>query len=142
MSLLVATKLSALDVVRLRVGGTTRDALREALEYGKELDRLGFHRLWLAEHHNLPRRSQLRYSNPDWPNRGRHPAVESGSWWDHAAEPCAIGGGGEFRHAGNAVPWPIDLGLGSAPGADGDTMRALRRSADPVRLCSPYCFFH
>jgi len=53
MSRLAGIPLSALDVVPQRAGGTTADALQEALAYGRELDRLGFQRLWLAEHHNL-----------------------------------------------------------------------------------------
>lgn len=53
MKRLASTSLSALDVVPQRVGGTAADALNEALAYGKDLDRLGYHRLWLAEHHNL-----------------------------------------------------------------------------------------
>ncbi|RZT10453.1 luciferase-like monooxygenase [Duganella sp. BK701] len=53
MSLLASVPFSALDVVPQRAGGTMADALNEALAYGRALERLGYHRLWLAEHHNL-----------------------------------------------------------------------------------------
>lgn len=128
MNLLARTPLSALDVVPLRVGGSTADALSEALAYGRDLERLGFHRMWLAEHHNI---SGVASSAT---------AVLIGQI-AAATRSLRVGAGGIMlpNHAPLVVaenfgtletlfPGRIDLGLGRAPGADGETMRALRRS--------------
>jgi luciferase family oxidoreductase group 1 len=129
MSRLAGIPLSALDVVPQRAGGTTADALQEALAYGRELDRLGFQRLWLAEHHNLS---------------GVASAATAVLIGQIAAATCRlrVGAGGIMlpNHAPLVVaenfgtletlfPGRIDLGLGRAPGTDPETMRALRRSA-------------
>jgi luciferase family oxidoreductase group 1 len=129
MSLLARIPLSALDVVPVRAGGSAADALGEALAYGRDLERLGFHRMWLAEHHNL---SGVASSAT---------AVLIGQV-AAATRSLRVGAGGIMlpNHAPLVVaenfgtletlfPGRIDLGLGRAPGADGDTMRALRRSA-------------
>lgn len=128
MNLLARTPLSALDVVPQRTGGTTADALNEAVAYGKALDQLGFHRMWLAEHHNL---SGVASSAT---------AVLVGQIAASTSQ-LRVGAGGIMlpNHAPLVVaenfgtletlfPGRIDLGLGRAPGTDGDTMRALRRS--------------
>jgi luciferase family oxidoreductase group 1 len=128
VSLLANTPLSALDVVPQRAGGTAADALKEALAYGRDLDRLGFHRLWLAEHHNL----QGVASSATAVLIGQVAA---------ATRRLRVGAGGIMlpNHAPLVVaenfgtletlfPGRIDLGLGRAPGTDPETMRALRRS--------------
>ena len=45
-------KLSVLDQAPIRNGGTARQALDETFALAELVDRLGFHRYWLAEHHN------------------------------------------------------------------------------------------
>ena len=46
--------LSALDLVPLASGSTSHAALVAAVELARTVDRLGFRRLWYAEHHNMP----------------------------------------------------------------------------------------
>ena len=50
----MALLISALDPVPLVEGDTSIDALRNAAELARALDRFGYHRLWYAEHHNMP----------------------------------------------------------------------------------------
>ena len=47
-------KLSMLDLVAVREGGTVGDALQIALRTARHVESLGFARYWLAEHHNFP----------------------------------------------------------------------------------------
>ena len=44
--------LSVLDQTPIRSGGTAAQAIDETLELARVTERLGFHRYWLAEHHN------------------------------------------------------------------------------------------
>jgi len=46
-------KLSMLDLVSVREGGTVAQALAIALQTAQHAEKLGFTRYWLAEHHNM-----------------------------------------------------------------------------------------
>ena len=121
-------KLSMLDLVAVREGGTVSQAIAIALQTAQHAESLGFTRYWLAEHHNMP---GLACSST---------AVLVG----HIAsgtQRIRVGAGGIMlpNHAPLVVaeafgtlealyPGRIDLGLGRAPGTDQVTMRALRRN--------------
>lgn len=45
-------RLGALDPCTLRSGRTAEEALRESVEIARSCDGFGYHRFWLAEHHN------------------------------------------------------------------------------------------
>ena len=47
-------KLSILEQSTLPENATAATAVADTLAVAREADRLGFHRLWLSEHHNLP----------------------------------------------------------------------------------------
>jgi luciferase family oxidoreductase group 1 len=128
MNRLAQTLLSVLDVVPLRAGGSTADALREALAYGRELDRLGFHRIWLAEHHNLPgvASSATAVLIGQIAAATRNIRVGAGGIMLPNHAPLVVAE--NFGTLETLFPGRIDLGLGRAPGTDGETMRALRRS--------------
>jgi luciferase family oxidoreductase group 1 len=119
--------LSVLDLAPVGEGSTPADALRSSLVLAAEAERLGYHRYWVAEHHNMP---GIASSSP---------AVLLA----HAAgvtETIRLGSGGVMlpNHASLVVaeqfgmlealhPGRIDLGIGRAPGTDQLTARALRR---------------
>src|SRR4051794_20686704 len=44
---------SVLDLAPVPQGSTPADALRNTLELAQHAERWGYHRLWLAEHHNM-----------------------------------------------------------------------------------------
>ena len=46
-------KVSALNLVPQFQGETTIDAINRAVELGKILENLDYHRYWVAEHHNF-----------------------------------------------------------------------------------------
>ena len=46
--------LSVLDQSPVKRGGTPADAIRETVELAEAVDRLGYQRYWLAEHHATP----------------------------------------------------------------------------------------
>ena len=122
--------LSVLDVAPVARHMTVADALQRSLEVAQAAERLGYHRFWVAEHHNMPSVASSA------------PAVLLA----HAAmvtSTIRIGSGGVMlpNHAPLVVaeqfgmlealhPGRIDLGIGRAPGTDRVTMHALRRTAD------------
>ena len=53
MRTLAQTAFSMLDLVPVRMGGTVAQALHNSLDMAQHVERLGFTRYWLAEHHNM-----------------------------------------------------------------------------------------
>lgn len=121
------TAFSVLDLSPIVEGGDARRALLETTELARAAERLGYTRFWLAEHHNMP---------------GIASAATAVALAHVAAstETIRVGSGGVMlpNHAPMVIaeqfgtlealhPGRIDLGLGRAPGTDGETARALRR---------------
>jgi luciferase family oxidoreductase group 1 len=44
---------SVLDLAPVKLGGTISESFRETLDLARHVERLGFRRFWLAEHHNM-----------------------------------------------------------------------------------------
>lgn len=122
--------LSVLDLATVATGSTPAQALRETTKMAVEAERLGYQRLWVAEHHAMAAVASSA------------PAVLIAHLAD-ATSTMRIGAGGVMlpNHAPLVVaeqfatlealhPGRIDLGLGRAPGTDHVTARALRRAAD------------
>ncbi|MBP2477424.1 luciferase family oxidoreductase group 1 [Crossiella equi] len=132
MALSRSVPLSVLDLATVTEGTSSGDALRNTLDLAKHVERLGYHRFWLAEHHNMPGVASSA------------PAVLIGQV-AAVTDTLRVGSGGVMlpNHAPLVVaeqfgmlealyPGRIDLGLGRAPGTDPRTAHALRRSASPL----------
>lgn len=120
--------LSVLDLVTVGVGRSASDALGTSVRMARVAEARGFHRHWVAEHHSMP---GVASSSP---------AVILAYLAAHT-ERIRLGSGGVMlpNHAPLVVaeqfgtleamaPGRIDLGLGRAPGTDGATAAALRRT--------------
>ncbi len=121
------TAFSVLDLSPIVEGGDARRALLETTELARAAERLGYTRFWLAEHHNMPGIASAATAVVL-----AHVAAST--------ETIRVGSGGVMlpNHAPMVIaeqfgtlealhPGRIDLGLGRAPGTDGETARALRR---------------
>ncbi|UJA20785.1 LLM class flavin-dependent oxidoreductase [Thermoleophilia bacterium SCSIO 60948] len=121
---------SILDLAPVGEGRSVGDALRDSIELAQVAERLGYQRHWVAEHHNMP---GIASSSP--PVLIAHLAA--------ATERIRVGSGGVMlpNHAPLVVaeqfgmleaihPGRIDLGIGRAPGTDGATAAALRRTEE------------
>ncbi|HQR91447.1 MAG TPA: LLM class flavin-dependent oxidoreductase, partial [Caulobacter sp.] len=53
MSAAPSPVFSVLDLAPVPMGSTVGDALRNSLDLARHAERLGYHRYWLAEHHNM-----------------------------------------------------------------------------------------
>ncbi|MFG2528038.1 LLM class flavin-dependent oxidoreductase [Streptomyces sp. NPDC048516] len=120
--------LSVLDLVTVGAGHTASDAVRTAVGIARTAERRGFHRYWVAEHHSMP---GVASSSP---------AVLLAHLAAHT-ERIRLGSGGvmlpnhaplviaeQFGTLEAMAPGRVDLGLGRAPGTDGATAAALRRT--------------
>jgi len=119
-------KLSVLDQSPIREGGTTAQALAETVELAKLADQLGYHRYWVAEHHNT---ESFAGSAPEImiakiaADTGRIRVGSGGVMMTHYA-PLKVAE--TFRVLHTLAPGRIDLGIGRAPGSDLRTMAALQ----------------
>ncbi|MGA5563383.1 LLM class flavin-dependent oxidoreductase [Streptomyces platensis] len=120
--------LSVLDLVTVGAGSTASRAVRTAVDIARRAERRGFHRYWVAEHHSMP---GVASSSP---------AVLLAHLAAHT-ERIRLGSGGvmlpnhaplviaeQFGTLEAMAPGRVDLGLGRAPGTDGATAAALRRT--------------
>ena len=122
--------LSVLDLAPVSTGGSTGEALRHTTTLAQRVERLGYRRFWVAEHHNMP---AIASSSPAV--LIAHLAAATSS--------IRVGSGGVMlpNHAPLVVaeqfgtlealhPGRIDLGIGRAPGTDQHTALALRRTVE------------
>jgi luciferase family oxidoreductase group 1 len=120
--------LSVLDLATREYGQSNGDALRGSIDAAVHAERLGYERFWVAEHHGMPGITSSA------------PAVLL-SAVGAATSTIRIGSGGVMlpNHAPLVVAEQfgtlralygdrVDLGLGRAPGTDGATAMALRRT--------------
>jgi len=120
--------LSILDLAPIVAGGSVGQTLQNSRELAQHAERLGFHRFWLAEHHNMPGVASAATAVMiahvgQGTNRIR---LGAGGIMLPNHAPLIIAE--QFGTLDAMFPGRIDLGLGRAPGGDGLTARALRRT--------------
>ncbi|MDR2298941.1 MAG: LLM class flavin-dependent oxidoreductase [Comamonas sp.] len=127
MKSLNTVKLSMLDLVAVREGGTVADALQIAVRTAQQAEKLGFERYWLAEHHNMPGIASSATAVLIGHIAGATQKIRVGSGGIMLPNHAPLVVAEAFGTLAELYPGRIDLGLGRAPGTDGPTMRALRR---------------
>ena len=120
-------RLSMLDLVTVREGGTVRQALDLAVQTAQKCEALGFARYWLAEHHNMPGIASSATAVLIGHIAGKTERIRVGSGGIMLPNHAPLVVAEAFGTLAELYPGRIDLGLGRAPGTDGATMRALRR---------------
>ncbi|GLS16110.1 hypothetical protein GCM10007935_35500 [Hydrogenophaga electricum] len=126
-SSLPRTRLSLLDLVAVREGGTVAEALAIALRTAQHVETLGFERYWLAEHHNMPGIASSATAVLVGHVAGGTQRIRVGSGGIMLPNHAPLVVAEAFGTLAELYPGRIDLGLGRAPGTDPMTMRALRR---------------
>ena len=123
--------LSVVDQSPVRKGGTAGDALRETIELAMATDALGYHRYWLAEHHNL---ANFAGTSPEvliGQVAARTSRIRVGSGGIMLPHYSALKVAENFRLLEALYPGRIDLGIGRAPGSDPLTAAALAYPGQP-----------
>ncbi|EPG73197.1 luciferase family oxidoreductase, group 1 [Leptospira fainei serovar Hurstbridge str. BUT 6] len=111
-------KLSVLDQSPIRKGGTAKQAVRETVELIRLVDRLGYHRFWVSEHHNI---LGLAGSSPEVliaHLAGETNRIRVGSGGVMLPNHSSLKVAENFRMLETLFPGRIDLGVGRAPGGD------------------------
>ncbi|EPH45194.1 LLM class flavin-dependent oxidoreductase [Streptomyces aurantiacus] len=125
--------LSALEVSIVEAGTTPADALANCHAAARELDRLGYHRLWFAEHHHSPAIGAFPPVLLTAHTAASTPGIRLGSGGVLAPNHAPITLAEQFATLAALHPGRIDLGIGRGPGTfHAPTARALRRGADPA----------
>ncbi|GAB3048892.1 MsnO8 family LLM class oxidoreductase [Virgibacillus ainsalahensis] len=120
--------LSVLDLAPVKEGGSPRESFKESVKLAQAVEKFGFHRFWLAEHHNMPgiASSATSVIIGHIAEKTNHMRVGSGGIMlpNHATLVIAE----QFGTLESLYPGRIDLGLGRAPGSDQAAAYALRRT--------------
>jgi luciferase family oxidoreductase group 1 len=125
------TILSILDTAPVWRDSSPSRALRESLRTAPEAERMGYHRYWVAEHHNAPFIAScappvLVAQIAAGTSRIR---VGSGGVMLPNHPPLVVAE--QFGTLEALNPGRIDLGVGRSPGTDLTTAEALRRVSSP-----------
>jgi luciferase family oxidoreductase group 1 len=120
--------LSVLDLSPIVEGGTASDALRNTLDLARHVERLGFRRFWLAEHHNMPGIASSATAVAIGHVAGGTSTIRVGAGGVMLPNHAPLVIAEQFGTLEALYPGRIDLGLGRAPGTDQYTAYALRRN--------------
>src|SRR4051795_10108892 len=118
--------LSVLELATVGTGQSSADALAHTVAVAQAADRLGYRRIWVAEHHNMP---AVASTNPPvlialLAGATKELRVGSGGVMLPNHAPLVVAE--QFALLEAAFPGRIDLGIGRAPGSDPVTSWALR----------------
>lgn len=119
---------SVLDLSPIPTGATARDAFHRSLSLAQHAENWGFHRYWLAEHHNMTGIASAATSVLIGYIAGGTKTIRVGSGGVMLPNHAPLVIAEQFGTLESLYPGRIDLGLGRAPGSDQRTMMALRRS--------------
>lgn len=124
---LLNTRFSVLDLVPIVEGVNASEAIQRSLDLARHVEKLGFTRFWISEHHNM---ESLASSAPTiliGHIAGGTTTIRVGSGGVMLPNHAPLVVAEQFGTLGTLYPNRIDLGLGRAPGTDQRTAMALRR---------------
>src|SRR4030095_9089731 len=119
---------SLLDLSPIIEGGDAALAFRNTLDLARHAEDWGYHRYWLAEHHNLPGIASAATSIVIGHVAGGTKRIRVGAGGIMLPNHAPLMIAEQFGTLDALFPGRIDLGLGRAPGSDQLTARALRRN--------------
>lgn len=120
--------LAVLDLAPINEGAETAEAFRNSTNLARHVEKLGFHRFWLAEHHNMPGIGSSATSVLIGHIAGATETIRVGSGGVMLPNHAPLVIAEQFGTLETLYPGRIDLGLGRAPGSDQATAYALRRT--------------
>ncbi|MEZ6011244.1 MAG: LLM class flavin-dependent oxidoreductase [Hyphomonas sp.] len=118
---------SVLDLAPVPAGSTPAEALANTVDLARHAERLGYHRYWMAEHHNMTGIASAATAILIGHVAGATSTIRVGAGGVMLPNHAPLVIAEQFGTLATLYPDRIDLGLGRAPGTDQVTMRALRR---------------
>jgi luciferase family oxidoreductase group 1 len=122
--------VSVLDLVPVIEGGTATESFKNSIELARHAERLGYNRVWFAEHHSMPGIASAATSIVIGRVAAETSRIRVGSGGIMLPNHAPLLIAEQFATLEAMFPGRIDLGLGRAPGSDRATAHALRRSLD------------
>ncbi len=119
---------SVLDLAPVTVGSDAGQALRNTLDLAQHVERWGFRRYWLAEHHGMAGIASAATAVVIGQVAAATTRIRVGAGGIMLPNHAPLVIAEQFGTLAALFPDRIDLGLGRAPGTDQITARALRRN--------------
>lgn len=119
--------VAVLDLVGLRASESVGSAIARSVNLAQHVERWGYKRYWLAEHHAIAGLACSATSVLIGHVAGATKTIRVGSGGVMLPNHAPLVVAEQFGTLEAMYPGRIDLGLGRAPGGDAPTMRALRR---------------
>jgi luciferase family oxidoreductase group 1 len=120
-------RFSLLDLSPILEGSDASVAFRNTLDLAQHAEKWGYHRYWLAEHHNLPSIASAATAVVIGHAAGGTKTIRIGAGGIMLPNHAPLVVAEQFGTLESLYPGRIDLALGRAPGTDQATARALRR---------------
>jgi luciferase family oxidoreductase group 1 len=119
---------SILDLSPIVQGSDAAQALANTIDLAQHAERWGYHRYWLAEHHNIPSVASAATAVVIGAVAGHTSTIRVGAGGIMLPNHSPLVVAEQFGTLESLFPGRIDLALGRAPGSDQLTARALRRN--------------
>ncbi|MGK2914156.1 MAG: LLM class flavin-dependent oxidoreductase [Porticoccaceae bacterium] len=128
--------LSVLDLSPIIAGSDAAQSFRNTRDLAQHVERWGYRRYWLAEHHGMPGIASAATAVVISHVAAGTSTIRVGAGGIMLPNHAPLVIAEQFGTLASLFPGRIDLGLGRAPGSDMTTARALRRTlaADPDRF--------
>lgn len=120
--------LSVLDLAPITQGSNAAEAIAHTVDLARHAEAAGYHRYWLAEHHNMEGLACSATAVLIGHVAGATRSIKVGSGGIMLPNHAPLVVAEQFGTLATMYPGRIELGLGRAPGTDQPTMRALRRT--------------
>ncbi len=120
-------RYSLLDLAPVAEGDSTAQALAQSLDLARLAEAEGYHRFWLAEHHNMAGIASAATAVVVGHIAAGTRTIRVGSGGIMLPNHAPLIIAEQFGTLATLYPDRIDLGVGRAPGTDMATARALRR---------------
>jgi luciferase family oxidoreductase group 1 len=119
-------RYSILELASVSSGSTVTETFKKSLDLAKKGEELGYHRFWLAEHHNMISIASSATAVLIGYIAGGTKRIRVGSGGIMLPNHSPLIVAEQFGTLGSIYPNRIDLGLGRAPGTDQVTAHAIR----------------
>lgn len=129
--------LSLLDLAPITEGHNLADAIRNSVRLAKAAEDAGYHRFWMAEHHNMVDIASAATTVILSHIGARTDKIRIGSGGIMLPNHAPLVVAEQFGTLETLYPGRVDLGLGRAPGTDQETLQALRRESRAKGLDFP-----